>query len=149
LYVNFWQGGKTPDAIASFPVTLGGGYYLCSQSLAVPGKQLPPETLAVIRKKRITRRVAAKVPMFADHFIAEAIAKKPEYYDGVTDAKLKEALDAQNIKEWERYYFFTAHIGELIIYGNEPQVCRERAAKIKAEMDEVKRKAEERKKAAA
>jgi len=145
IYLPEHPGGKAPKEIDDFPISIGGGYSLCSLALAVPVKQLPPATLAVIRKKRIARSIAAKVPMFADHFIAEAIAKKPEYYDGITDAGLQASKDALNDRETAHLLELTSRPNELIVYGHEPQACKDKAAKLKAEMEEVKRKAEERK----
>jgi hypothetical protein len=53
---------------------------------------LPPESLARVRRKRLTRRVTAKVPMFADHFIDAELARKPDYYDGITDPNIEVSL---------------------------------------------------------
>lgn len=140
----FTMGNKPPVEFDNFPRSLGGGYSLYSCHIAPPPKQLPPETLAVIRKKRLARRLNAKVPMFAEQFIEEELTKKPDYYNGITDAHLQTAKDDTLAREWARYYDLISRIDQVVIYAQEPQVCKDQAARLRAEMLDIQQKARKR-----
>ena len=92
-----------PPELLGIPHTLGGGYSLVSRHVSAPPRELPPESLARVRRKRLTRRVVSKVPMFAEHFIRAEIARKPDYYDGITDPKIEERKKSQIESEWETW----------------------------------------------
>lgn len=98
--------------------SLGDGYgKVFSFPALVPMRELPPESLAAVRKKRTQRRIQKRYPLFADQFVAEEIASKPQYYSGVTREDLREAKDRVLQAESERLAYLTAHMGELLIYG--------------------------------
>lgn len=71
----------------------GDGYCVCWRAISEPMKQLSKETLAGIRKKRITRRMQKKYPLFAEEMIKKAINENPEYYAGITRADLQADKD--------------------------------------------------------
>jgi hypothetical protein len=147
ILCEYFQLGKRnglPVELANFPVSLGGGYMITSQHVSKPGVEFSVEALASIRKKRIARKITAKVPLFADHFIDEQISRNPDYFAGITDAKLKAASDRAHEQEAKRYSELMARPNVLVVYAQEPEACRQRAARLRAEMDEVKRKAAER-----
>jgi hypothetical protein len=138
MFVIGHQHGQCPKAIDEFPLSPGGGYSIRIQHVGKPGKTLPPETLAVIRKKRITRRVTAKVPMFAEHFVQEEISKKKSYYDGLTDPRLKDAADQANALAWARYEELMSRPGVLVVYAQEPAACKELAVRLRADVEAMK-----------
>ena len=125
--------GKPPPEILAIPITPGGGYSLSIRAIPQPPRQLPVETLARVRRKRLERRVRAKTPLFADEFIADELARKPDYYDGMTDpgieARRQAALEHEQA-ERERLW---ARPNALIVYGVEPEACRLRAEQISRE----------------
>lgn len=133
--------GKPPPEILAIPVTPGGGYSLAFRAIPPPPSQLPVETLARVRRKRLERRVRAKAPLFANEFIADELARKPDYYDGVTDpdieARRQLALE-QGRAERERLF---ARPNVLIVYGAEPEACRRRADQIRREFLENQERA--------
>ncbi len=96
----------------------GDGYspYLTFPAL-MPARELPPESLASVRKKRTARRIEKKYPLFAEQFIAETIARQPEYYAGITRADLQADRDRVKRDEAERREYLEAHLGEVLIYG--------------------------------
>ncbi len=141
MYVRDWRGGGSPEAINRFPFSLGGGYSLSSCCVAQPTKTLKPDTLGAVRRKRLARRLEAKVPLFADQFAAQEIASKPEYYNGVTDPDLQQALSGQIERDRARLEYLEAHAGELLVYADEPAECRDRAAKLAEEMRAVRERA--------
>ncbi len=63
---------------------LGDGYSLNVRFVSKPPRMLSPQALASIRLKRLRRRAEAKYPLFAEQIIAAEIARKPDYYAGVT-----------------------------------------------------------------
>jgi hypothetical protein len=67
----------------------GNGYGIYWQSVHIQ-KTLDQGKLASIRKKRLQRRMSEKYPLFAAQFIAEELEKKPEYYSGITDARINQ-----------------------------------------------------------
>lgn len=71
----------------------GSGYSIYITFLSQPPKQMNKEALASVRLKRLRRRIEKKYPLLADHVIAEEIAKKPEYYQGITRADLQASRD--------------------------------------------------------
>lgn len=79
---------RPPEIEAAYP-GVGKGYIVTWQPVEEPPKQMPPEKLAEIRKKRLERRTKAKYPLFADQVIAEEIAKNPNYYSGITDPEIE------------------------------------------------------------
>lgn len=109
------RGLKPPAAIqqALDQVGLGSGYSLHWQPISAPPVIKPPDKLAVIRRKRLERRIRKKYPLFADEFIAQELARRSAYYDGITDPRLAAARDEVIAKEAEK-------LAELIqAYENE------------------------------
>ncbi len=88
-------------------IGLGNGYGLFWRPVSSPPKQVPPEKLAKIRRRRTERRIQEKYPLFADQFVNEELMKKPDYYAGITDKHLEDAR-IEVIKSEER------EIAELI-----------------------------------
>jgi hypothetical protein len=141
----FTLGKKPPTEFSQFKFSLGGGYSLTSRYVAPPVKQLSQETLANVRKKRLARRIGKKVPLFADFFIQQEVERKPAYYNGITDEALQSKKDEVASLELERYRNYLAHIDEVIIYAEEPEECRIKAERLRAEMLLVLERAKERK----
>ena len=79
--------------------------------------------------------------MFADFFIDQEMEKKPDYYNGITDERLKQAHDAVLKSEWERYYRLINRPGEVIVYADEPQECKDKSARLKTEMTAIQQRA--------
>lgn len=72
----------------------GSGYSIYVTFLNEPPKQMPPEKLGGIRMKRLRRRIEKKFPLFVEEMVREEVAKKPEYYAGITRADLVAGRDA-------------------------------------------------------
>lgn len=128
-----------PDAFCQIKFTLGGGYSHVTRHVAPPPSSVPQETLARIRRQRLARRVNAKTPMFAEHFIEQALEQKPEFYSGITDPQLQTARDKVLENEWERYYVLMSRPGEVIVYADEPRECRDRAAHLLEQIRVIRR----------
>ena len=125
---------KPPKEYLDFPVSLGGGYCRTSAHVSPPARQLPAESLASVRQKRLARRVRKKAPLFADEFIRQELEAKPAYYAGETDATLKAAHDEVLTHEAAAYWDYLTRVDQVIIYANEPPECRARAAQLLAEI---------------
>jgi hypothetical protein len=110
------EARKPPDVFDELH-TLGDGYSHIYSFISPRIKELPPDKLASVRKKRIARRVQKKYPMFAEQFLAEEIAKNPEYYDGVTRSDLKEVRDKVLNNEAERLAYLQGRSGQVMVYG--------------------------------
>lgn len=136
----FVPGNPTqpPAELMAVPHSLGGGYSLTSRHIPPPGKQLPPETLARVRQKRLARRVNAKTPMFAEQFIAAEQARKPDYYAGITDPDIEERKQAALQREREEWLDLCSRPNIMVIYGQEPEACRRKSAQLRAEMQEIR-----------
>lgn len=88
-------------------IGLGSGYGLHWRPISAPPRPKSPQKLAMIRRQRLERRIRKKYPLFADQFIRDELAKKPDYYAGITDPDLA-AARAEVIEDEER------EIAELI-----------------------------------
>jgi hypothetical protein len=128
---------QVPAELRALNVTLGGGYSLTITHIGEPPKRLGQAALASVRRKRLERRVRAKAPMFADQFIAQELEKKPEYYNGITDEQLQQARDQVIEQERARNEELFSRPNQLIIYGQEPAACKERAARFRAELKPI------------
>lgn len=129
---------QPPAELMAVPHSLGGGYSLTSRRIPPPGKQLPPETLARVRQKRLARRVNAKTPMFAEQFIAADQARKPDYYAGITDPDIEERKQAALQLEKEEWLDLCSRPNRLTVYGQEPEACHLKSAQLRAEMQEIR-----------
>lgn len=115
--------------------TAGGGYSCIESHIEEPSiKELSQASLASVRKKRLARRVTAKVPLFADFFIQQAIDAKPDFYNGITDEVFIKRRDEVLEYEAKRFKFLKSNVEKIIIYGEEPKECKETAARLRAEM---------------
>jgi hypothetical protein len=130
----FTLGRTPPQEYLDLPVSLGGGYCRASAHASPPGRQLPAESLAGVRQKRLARRVRKKAPLFADELICQEMQAKPDYYAGETDAALKAAHDEVLTREAEAYADYLTRVDQVIIYASEPPECRVRAAQLLAEI---------------
>lgn len=112
------DGYGVPSAFSALH-TIGDGYSVYITSVCTPTKRYSKETLAVVRKKRLSRRITKKYPLFADQLIVDEIYKKPEYYAGETDAKIKADCDQAIAWEEEVYRKFLEGVknGEIYIYA--------------------------------
>jgi len=54
--------------------------------------------------------------MFAEQFIAEAVSKKPNYYDGLDNPDTADAREQELQRIDDLYRFYVAHIGELLCH---------------------------------
>jgi hypothetical protein len=109
--------GKIPEQIASIPHPLGSGYSIHIQAINTPLKPRSKETLVMTRKKILKERMTRKYPLFAESFIAQAIAHNPKYYIeglGACQAK-REALLIWEKMEFEKY---TSRPLQLVIYAS-------------------------------
>ena len=142
IFVPHEPGRYTPapPELLGVPHTLGGGYSLVSRHVSPPPRELPPESLARVRRKRLARRVTAKVPMFADHFIDAELARKPNYYDGITDPQIEERKKSQIESEWETWLELWSRPNLLVIYGQEPEACRLKAEELRRETQAIREK---------
>jgi hypothetical protein len=102
-------GPSVPSALEALH-TIGDGYCVTIQAVVTPSRQLPPATLAGIRKKRTQRRIEKKYPMFAEQFIEEAVVNNPSYFSGQTRKDLQKEHDAEIIREQEFYNRYLAEI---------------------------------------
>jgi hypothetical protein len=115
--------------------TAGGGYSCTESYIEEPSiKELSQKSLASVRRKRLARRVTAKVPLFADFFIQQAIDAKPDFYNGITGEAYIKARNEVLEMEAKRFEFLKNNIGKIIVYGEEPIECKERAARLRAEV---------------
>jgi len=90
-----------PEEIASLHVP-GSGYVVCIAYVDELVREMSVEGKALIRRKRLRRRLETKYPMFADKFYEEDIEKKPEYYQGITDPDIQAARDEVIAADIER-----------------------------------------------
>ncbi len=123
-----------PPEIKNFPITLGGGYAVTHIWISRPIKPYKQETLASIRKKRIERRIKKKYPLFAEQFIASGLERKPDYYNGVTDQEIEQMRSSARAEYDRTYYERIARPGVLVVFAQEPEGAKSKAAKIMAEM---------------
>jgi hypothetical protein len=137
----FTLGKKPPAEFEQFPHSLGGGYSYTSRHVGPPVKNLPKETLARVRQKRLARRVEKKVPLFAEFFIQQELERKPDYYNGITDAALQQKKDDVSASELERYLDYISRIDQVIVYAPEPTECQERSELLRAEMNAIQERA--------
>jgi len=84
---NYGWGG-CPAELAELHV-IGSGWVISWCPIDAPIKSLSQQALAAVRQKRLARRVKAKYPLLADQIIEEELAKKPDYYAGVTDERIE------------------------------------------------------------
>lgn len=75
------DGAKCPQSIVDLWVP-GGPYGIGIDFGEAFTRKLKPEALASVRHKRLEARVQKNYPLFADQFIGEALASKPEHYAG-------------------------------------------------------------------
>lgn len=133
--------GKSPPEIRAIPVTPGGGYSLSIRAIPPQPRQLPVETLARVRRKRLERRTRAKAPLFAGEFIADELARKPDYYAGITDPGIEARKQAALEHERAERERLLALPNILVVYGAEPEACRLRAEQIRREFLENQERA--------
>jgi hypothetical protein len=131
---------QTPASIRAFPHTLGGGYGLAVTHFTPPIRRQPPQILASIRQKRLRRRIERQAPMFADQLFAQELTRKPEYYQGLTDAHLEQARADEEHAYAARLAYLQAHALTLIVHAQEPPACGERARQILRELGTPHRK---------
>jgi len=106
------RGERTPPEWFRELHKIGDGYCIGVQHISPPPRQLPRETLASVRRKRLRRRIEKKYPLFAEQMIAEEMAKKPAYYDGITDPHLQAGKDAALAAWRELYERFLIAVGQ-------------------------------------
>jgi hypothetical protein len=121
---------QTPAEIETFPRSLGGGYSLTSRHVSPPPRELSKDTLARVRRKRLARRVNAKVPLFAEHFTEVELNRKPDYYDGITDPGIEQRRKARIEEEHAEWQEFWSRPNQLVVYGQEPEACRQHAEQL-------------------
>lgn len=110
---------KRPDDLMALHRP-GSGYAVSSRAVMPASRQLPPETLAGVRQKRLTRRLERQAPLLADMLIADELAAKPDYYAGQTDPDIETARVAvQEAEEAERQRLL-ASPNVLFVYGKFP-----------------------------
>jgi len=135
-----------PEAIQTFPHTLGGGYGLSIAHLSPPIRRQSPEALASLRQKRLRRRLERQAPMFADQLYTQEVARKEAYYvKGITDANLEEAREQEEAAYAERLAVLQARADRLIVYAAEPLACAERGRQLQEEMRAARVRAKSRK----
>lgn len=121
----YTETSKRPHEIEQFPVTRGGGYGPTVRCVEAPsGRRLSKAALASSRKKRLQKKLEKKYPLFAGQLVEQEMAKKPDYYEGVTDPKLLADAEAVRAFYSERYQRLVASKGKLVIYAQEPAECK-------------------------
>ena len=129
-------GSRPPAEILGVRHTLGSGYGLTCQHVAPPPRQIGQENLADRRQKRAARRIERSAPLFAEQFLAEELAAKPDYYAGVTDPEIAAKHDAVLAAEGRRYEELLSRPNRLVVLAEEPEAAREKAARIREELVE-------------
>lgn len=71
----------------------GNGYSVCWTPVVTSPKRLPEDKLALVRQKRLRRRMEKRYPLLAEQFIEEEMKKRPKFYAGQLDEKLESARD--------------------------------------------------------
>lgn len=99
---HYWSK-RPPEIEAAYP-GVGHGYVISWTYVSDPIRQLSREALASVRRKRLERRVRQKYPLLAEQIISEELAKKPDYYNGITDPSIQKARDEIIRLESERDY---------------------------------------------
>ncbi len=99
---------------------LGSGYSATCRAIMPASRQLPPETLASTRQKRLTRRMEKQAPLLADQLIADELAAKPDYYAGITDPAIEAARVAVQDAEAAERQRLLANPGRLYTYIEPP-----------------------------
>jgi hypothetical protein len=112
---NFKQ---CPTELSSQRV-LGSPWVITWSPVSAPIKPLSQEALASVRRKRLARRVKAKYPLLADQIIAEELAKKPDYYAGITRCDLEAAREEVLAREKEWHERVAATPGVIHWYDKE------------------------------
>lgn len=102
---------STPETINELH-RIGDGYCVVSQAVSTPIKQMNKDSLAIVRQKRLKRRIQNKYPMFAGEFIQQEIANKPDYYLGETRHDLEEGYKQAIDEEEQLYQRYLKAIGE-------------------------------------
>lgn len=82
------------------------GYGLWVDTIEVPHPPRRQEQLASIRRRRMERRMREKYPLFAEEFIQQELARKPDYYAGVTDPETQRKKDEALEKIYALYRRF-------------------------------------------
>ena len=102
-----------------------------SRHISPPSSRgLSQASLAKVRRKRLARRVNAKVPMFADHFTRVELNRKPDYYAGITDQAIEERRLARIEAEHAAWQEYWSRPNQLVVYGQEPEACQQRAEQL-------------------
>lgn len=122
--------------------TLGGGYSVVTTFMREPVKRQGQETLARVRRKRLERRTLARAPLFAEQLIQAEIARKADYYAGITDERIEAMRDEEDLRYAALYERLEAMRGIVMIYADEPAECGERARRLLREFEERKGKRE-------
>ncbi len=91
---------------------IGDHYCVTCQAICTPPKVLPESSLAVVRQKRLKRRIEKKYPLFAQEFVGQEIERKPEYYAGVTRPDLAAAHQGVLDSDQELYQRFLAYVSQ-------------------------------------
>jgi len=129
---------RVPDEIERFPHSLGGGYHQSIQHIGYPVTPLAPERLAVIRRQRLERRMQRQAPLFAAQLVADEMARRPDYYAGLTDVRIEAEKRLAIEHEWRQYNTMLELAGQLIVYAQEPEECTRRAKALWDEMAAVR-----------
>lgn len=95
----------------------GSGYTTVWQAVEKQVKRLPKDRLALVRQKRLRRRMEKKYPLLAEWMIEQELAKRPEFYAGVTDKHLEQARNAVEEQERQR-------LARLILEYEEGEAAR-------------------------
>ena len=99
---------------------LGDGYGVRFFALKPRQKQREwtRERKAAHRRRLLEQRVKRKNPLFADEFIAQAIAQKPSYFEGDARPDIESAREAALQSQDDEYHRFAANVGILFIYDS-------------------------------
>ncbi len=129
---------RTPDAIANYPHSLGGGYMLTIQSVHKPTQPLPQATLANVRRKRLQRRAEKKTPLLVDWYVEQQMKRKEDFYNGITDEHLQKDRDEALAREHAMLAEMLVQPNTLVIVAAEPPEATARAAQLRAEMEALR-----------
>ena len=86
-----------------WPEPVENYHFVMSFGTTKPRRKFSAEAKARIRMQRLRRRITRKYPLFAEQYIADEVASKPEYFDPVSIAEF-DKTHAEYMKKLDRKY---------------------------------------------
>lgn len=124
IYFSRERMSDAPEILQALHVP--GDHYCISHSFpSAPTRPMSPEARASMRRKRLERRAKAKYPLFADQIVAEELARKTSYYNGVTDEVIARDYEHELELEQQSWNWLNDHAEELIHWNSIPDFVKE------------------------